>query len=657
MRQIYTQIIMTLTAMLSSAAVTAANGNTFRAMRDGGSSGKITYTLKQPDGTVIKTWTADKPAAGSRLDKAALGDQARDYCTYTFTDNDTHTTVTTVTSQLKNVDVSYRFDGPFKTDGTLYYWIGREMVAPKYYGYTCELPYTEAPVPYKADGHKDQFPTFWWTFEGDPYTGFSLRNMEKPDLYLSDAATPTSSATTKGKVPELGTVPGKYLLLQSTRPGATDKVFALRLLHNTQLYLNHHGAASILSYYGRDTSDDGNQMGVREVTRKELLDYVKPYFQYKDCPFALTGSAVTANNALAQKILAGNADAISIDEYKQAIRLTASTANITPLQTGYYRLVNSSANTCMNASHKQGEIWADLSETDAQYEAGSIFLLKGNTQTYNKGEGYTMRSQGLYMSGYAMGAAQYGSTIVNRRQVNATITGSATNPPFLNNSNSKRVLTGSLNTKNSYWRIKPTTGEGFTGLKVKMNKPTADDKSYSTIYVDFPAEVLTADTRLYRAGADGSKVVCKRIEGNAPIATGLLIRNTAGADVTELKPLTTAVAALAGSNLFKGVFFRTDKTAGNIRVFGQLKDGTAGFAKNKNTYLKPNRAYFETTTSAGAKVAEFSLSFEEDNNTTGITAISNDNVTQTDVVYDLQGRRVTHPSHGVYIVNGRKVVK
>ena len=190
-----------------------------------------------------------------------------------------------------------------------------------------------------------------------------------------------------------------------------------------------------------------------------------------------------------------------------------------------------------------------------------------------------------------------------------------------------------------------------------MNKPTADDKSYSTIYVDFPAEVLTADTRLYRAGADGSKVVCKRIEGNAPIATGLLIRNTAGADVTELKPLTTAVAALAGSNLFKGVFFRTDKTAGNIRVFGQLKDGTAGFAKNKNTYLKPNRAYFETTTSAGAKVAEFSLSFEEDNNTTGITVISNDNVTQTDVVYDLQGRRVIHPSHGVYIVNGRKVVK
>lgn len=309
------------------------------------------------------------------------------------------------------------------------------------------------------------------------------------------------------------------------------------------------------------------------------------------------------------------------------------------------------------APYNKGEIWANLSEAEAQYEAGTIFQLKGNSQTYNKGEGYTMRSQGLYMKEYSMDNTSYGSTIVNRRQVNATITGNGSNKPYLNNSSKKQVLTGSLNKTNSYWLIKPTMGEGFTGLKVKMNKPTADDKSYSTVYVDFPAEVLTANTRLYRADTDGSKVSCKRIEGNAPTATGLLIRNFDGADVTELKPLTTDVTSLTGNNLFKGVFFRTDNAATNIRVFGQLLDGTAGFAKNRNTYLKANKAYFETTNSAGSKIAELGLKFEDASNTTGITTLTNSDITKENITYDLQGRRITNPTHGIYIVNGKKVIK
>ena len=28
-----------------------------------------------------------------------------------------------------------------------------------------------------------------------------------------------------------------------------------------------------------------------------------------------------------------------------------------------------------------------------------------------------------------------------------------------------------------------------------------------------------------------------------------------------------------------------------------------------------------------------------------------------DVIFDLQGRRILHPTHGIYIINGKKVVK
>ena len=41
---------------------------------------------------------------------------------------------------------------------------------------------------------------------------------------------------------------------------------------------------------------------------------------------------------------------------------------------------------------------------------------------------------------------------------------------------------------------------------------------------------------------------------------------------------------------------------------------------------------------------------------TGIEAVETPN-TQDAPIYDLSGRRVTHPTHGIYIVGGKKVMK
>ena len=47
-----------------------------------------------------------------------------------------------------------------------------------------------------------------------------------------------------------------------------------------------------------------------------------------------------------------------------------------------------------------------------------------------------------------------------------------------------------------------------------------------------------------------------------------------------------------------------------------------------------------------------------DDETTGISEALplNDNGEKNDNVYDLQGRRVTKPTRGLYIVNGKKIV-
>lgn len=56
------------------------------------------------------------------------------------------------------------------------------------------------------------------------------------------------------------------------------------------------------------------------------------------------------------------------------------------------------------------------------------------------------------------------------------------------------------------------------------------------------------------------------------------------------------------------------------------------------------------------KNTDGSIEFDLDlGSATGVTSIDNSLLT-TDDYYDLQGRRISQPTHGIYIHNGKKVV-
>jgi hypothetical protein len=75
---------------------------------------------------------------------------------------------------------------------------------------------------------------------------------------------------------------------------------------------------------------------------------------------------------------------------------------------------------------------------------------------------------------------------------------------------------------------------------------------------------------------------------------------------------------------------------------------------NSTVALKNTRAYITLTTD-GARALTFSLDGGE---TTGIATMENGEMKmETGVIYDLQGRRVVAPAKGLYIINGKKVVK
>ena len=83
-----------------------------------------------------------------------------------------------------------------------------------------------------------------------------------------------------------------------------------------------------------------------------------------------------------------------------------------------------------------------------------------------------------------------------------------------------------------------------------------------------------------------------------------------------------------------------------------IKNGESAFYKvNSDVSLKPFRAYFTVAAGAGARI---SLNFDDE--TTGIKNLTPAIPEGEGVVYDLQGRKVTQPTKGLYIVNGKKVM-
>ena len=85
-------------------------------------------------------------------------------------------------------------------------------------------------------------------------------------------------------------------------------------------------------------------------------------------------------------------------------------------------------------------------------------------------------------------------------------------------------------------------------------------------------------------------------------------------------------------------------------LFKLIKPGTSFNFPVHKAYAKP-----QDTFSGAAKVQPV-FDEEDNNNVTGIENIENTTTTDKNVYYNLQGQRVENPQHGVFILNGKKVI-
>jgi len=184
-------------------------------------------------------------------------------------------------------------------------------------------------------------------------------------------------------------------------------------------------------------------------------------------------------------------------------------------------------------------------------------------------------------------------------------------------------------------------------------KQGATDEYWATFYSEMSNYQASAGTQVFAVKLIDTEITMIQItDGIVKSGEGVVLKNTSGSSIT-MTPTDEAGTGNYSDNSLVGTKIAITNP-GNAYVLNKGEAGI-GFYKLKDTgTIGANKAYliYPDPQAGTGNTREF-FGFEE---ATGLKAIDNGQLTIDNVVYDLQGRRVSQPTKGFYIVNGKKVV-
>lgn len=191
--------------------------------------------------------------------------------------------------------------------------------------------------------------------------------------------------------------------------------------------------------------------------------------------------------------------------------------------------------------------------------------------------------------------------------------------------------------------------------KVTTVPVSITDAKYATVAFPFATKVTTDGVKAYYAtgAADGMITLVEYPEGIIPANEGALLYNEAGATTANLEIVTTD-KAVKGNKLMPATAKRAGFEADATYVLAKNAAGEAAFLKNSLTVVPANKAYVDAETipadNNGSNVLNFN--FGQVTGINGVVAADKAGVQY----FDLQGRRVLYPAHGIFVTNtGKKV--
>ena len=198
------------------------------------------------------------------------------------------------------------------------------------------------------------------------------------------------------------------------------------------------------------------------------------------------------------------------------------------------------------------------------------------------------------------------------------------------------------------------TGSNWVIKKVTTVPVSITDAKYATVAFPFATKVATAGVKAYYAtgAADGMITLVEYPEGIIPANQGALLYNEAGATTANLTVEATD-KTVEGNILMPATAKRAGFDANATYVLAKNAAGEAAFLKNGLTVVPANKAYVATENiPAGSSSNVLNFNFGQVTGINGVVAADKAGVQY----FDLQGRRVLYPAHGIFVTNtGKKV--
>ena len=189
----------------------------------------------------------------------------------------------------------------------------------------------------------------------------------------------------------------------------------------------------------------------------------------------------------------------------------------------------------------------------------------------------------------------------------------------------------------------------FVGDLAPAVAGNAVDGVYWATYYNSAANMKAdANTTVYKAAINGSSIVLTEIDDKVITAGQAVILKSTGASIA----MTTSAAASAddySGNVLEGVDAATAVDA-NYKYYVLSNEGsTLGFYKFAGSTLGANKAFYKTNATGAPEFFAFG-------ETTGMNDVRSKMADVRGEFYNLAGQRVTQPTKGLYIVNGKKVI-
>lgn len=192
--------------------------------------------------------------------------------------------------------------------------------------------------------------------------------------------------------------------------------------------------------------------------------------------------------------------------------------------------------------------------------------------------------------------------------------------------------------------------ESRSNIVWESPKVTSDDYKYSTLVSQYPLDFTNSGLKAYLAKYNNGTVTytdVTKVPANTPV---LVYGETTGQEYTIDFLKQSDAADDVTANGLQGSATEATECDGTQYGLGVV-DSKLGWYKMTEGTLAAGKAYLSISSSSAKSFYEIPATIVTGINTVSAAAAKTDNA-----FYDLMGRRVYAPQHGVYIHNGKKVV-